>query len=111
MTDKTKAFFLDLDGTFLTDAKEIPDINRNAMEELLQRGHKAVITTGRPLPSAIKQARKLGLTGEGCFLIAYNGGVLYDMHEETIIFEKTIPLPIVSDIFAEVNRRDIHIQA
>lgn len=106
-----KAFFFDLDGTFLDDSKQIPEANREAMKELLHQGHKAIITTGRPLASAIIQAEKLGLTGDGCYLIAFNGGILYDTNARRIIFEKTIPLPFVKDIFREVNRRGIHIQS
>lgn len=111
MANDTKAFFVDLDGTFLDDAKQIPEENRLAVNELLKRGHKTIITTGRPLPSAIRQAVKLGLTGQGCYLIAYNGGVLYDLYENKTIYEKTVPLSFVKPIFDEANRRRIHIQA
>ena len=106
-----KGLFLDLDGTFLNDAKQLPEENRKALNDMLAQGHKAIITTGRPLPSAILQAEHLGLSGPGCYLIAYNGGVLYDTGERNIIFERTIPLNIVREIFDEANRRNVHIQA
>ena len=107
----TKALFTDLDGTFLTDDKQITSENREAMNQLLSKGHKAIITTGRPLPSAVIQAQKLGLTEEGCYLIAYNGGVLYDTYHETVLFEKLLPKEYVLQIADEANRRKIHIQA
>lgn len=109
--DCVKALFLDLDGTFLDDGKNIPQENRDALKLMLDAGHKAIITTGRPLPSAVKQAVKLGLTGSGCYLIAYNGGVLYDTGNETVIFEKTLPLDCVYEINREARRRNMHIQA
>lgn len=111
MSNTTKALFLDLDGTFLDDAKRVSDENRDAMNELLRNGHKAIITTGRPLPSAIRQAEHIGLSGEGCYLIAYNGGVLYDTGARKLIFEKTIPLSFVRDIFSKANELGLHIQA
>jgi hypothetical protein len=109
-TAKQKAIFLDLDGTLLNDQKEVTEENQNAIACMLEKGHKVVITTGRPLVSAIKQAEKLGLTTQGCYLIAYNGGVIYDTGNQKILFQKTIPLELVKKVFAEANRLGIHIQ-
>ncbi len=109
-SDAKKALFLDLDGTLLTDDKKVPEGNRRALERMLAEGHSVIIATGRPLSSAVLEAGELGLTGEGCYLIAYNGGVLYDTANHRVIFEKTIPLPLVFDVFDEANARGIHIQ-
>lgn len=105
-----KALFTDLDGTLLNDSNEISEGNRSAIEELRKAGHHIVLTTGRPLPSGIKQAEVLGLTGQGCFLIAFNGGVLYDLEKQSIIAREVIPLPLVFEIFDETERRKIHTQ-
>lgn len=109
-TAKQKAIFLDLDGTLLNDQKEVTEENQKTIARMLEKGHKVVITTGRPLVSAIKQAEKLGLTTQGCYLIAYNGGVIYDTGNRKILFQKTIPLELVKKVFAEANRLGIHIQ-
>lgn len=106
----TKALFLDLDGTLLNDAKEITPGNRAAISQALEAGHKVIITTGRPLPSAVWQAESLGMTKPGCYVIAYNGGVIYDMGARKTIFQRTIPLDLVQKAFAGANRRGIHIQ-
>lgn len=111
MTDGgKKALFLDLDGTLLTDDKRIPQGNKAAIEKMLEKGHSVVIATGRPLVSAVFQAEKLGLTSKGCYIIAFNGGVLYDTFEKKVIYRSTIPLDIVRKSFEEANRRHIHIQ-
>ncbi|MDO5483632.1 MAG: HAD hydrolase family protein, partial [Desulfovibrionaceae bacterium] len=47
------------------DRKEITPGNRNALERALEAGHGVIITTGRPLKSAMDQARKLGLDSRG----------------------------------------------
>lgn len=106
----TKAIFSDLDGTLLTDAKEITPGNRAAIDAALARGHKFIITTGRPLDSAIQQAEALGLTGEGCYLIAFNGAVLYDTGARKTIFQQNLPLPLAEKAWKEARRRGIHIQ-
>ena len=105
-----KALFTDLDGTLLNDKSEISEGNRAAVEKLREAGHHIVLTTGRPLTSAIRQANVLGLTGKGCFLIAFNGGVLYDLEKHSVIDRIVMPLPLVFEIFDEANRRGIHIQ-
>ncbi|MBQ2085822.1 MAG: HAD family hydrolase [Oscillospiraceae bacterium] len=110
MQNDRKALFLDLDGTLLTDDKQIPEGNREAIYRMLEQGHSVIIATGRPLVSAVLQAEKLGLTSRGCYIIAFNGGTLYDSFEKKVIYRSTIPLEIVTKVFAEANKRGIHIQ-
>ena len=110
MHNDRKALFLDLDGTLLTDDKQIPEGNREAIYRMLEQGHSVIIATGRPLVSAVLQAEKLGLTSRGCYIIAFNGGTLYDSFEKKVIYRLTIPLEIVTKVFAEANKRGIHIQ-
>ena len=109
-SERKKALFLDLDGTLLTDDKRIPDCNREAIDEMLTQGHSVIITTGRPLLSAAHQAEMLGLTSEGCYLIAFNGGILYDTAKRKVIYRSTLPLDAVVRCFREAERRGIHIQ-
>ncbi|MBQ1317581.1 MAG: HAD family phosphatase [Lachnospiraceae bacterium] len=105
-----KALFTDLDGTLLNDAKEVTEGNRLAIEEMRRQGHLLVVTTGRPLVSAIAQAEKLGLSGPGSVLIAYNGGILYDLGRHAVIDRVSIPLPTVYALFDEANARGLYIQ-
>ena len=48
--------FTDLDGTLLTDSKELTKENQDAIREAIKAGHKVVISTGRPLAGATAQA-------------------------------------------------------
>ena len=107
---KKRLLFLDLDGTLLNDAKEITQGNRDALEQALRRGHGVIITTGRPLKSAIQQAHKLGLDRPGCLLIAYNGAQIYDWEKQQIVFSRSLPLAAVERIFERVNAAGEHIQ-
>lgn len=106
----SKALFLDLDGTLLNDSREISTGNRQAVQAALAAGHRIVITTGRPLISAIEQAKALELMAQDCYLIAFNGGIIYDLGNGKIITQETVSLPLVQQVFAEANRRGIHIQ-
>lgn len=101
---------MDLDGTLLNDEKQITGGNRAALDKLLERGHGAIITTGRPLKSAMDQARKLQLDRPGCYLIAYNGAVIYDWTQEKQIFCRTLSRNVVERVVALANERGEHVQ-
>jgi len=102
--------FLDLDGTLLNDAKEITPGNRAALDAALQRGHGVIITSGRPLKSAMAHAHKLQLDKPGCYLIAYNGGVIYDWAAEKQLYTLSLPYETVNRVFDYVNSTGVHIQ-
>lgn len=106
----TKILFLDLDGTLLNDQKQITPGNRQAIEQAIAAGHKVVIASGRPLKSTLAQARRLGLDGEGCCAIAYNGAVIYDCARKRDVFRKTLEMEDLYTLFDEANRRGVYIQ-
>lgn len=105
-----KIFFTDLDGTLLNDEKEISDKNRRAIEEVRRRGHVVVISTGRALPSAKRQAKRLKLTGKGCYIICYNGGQIYDTEQDTLIYQKSVPMKYVRSVFDDARQFGISVQ-
>ena len=105
-----KILFLDLDGTLLNDRKEITPGNRRAIDEALKQGHRIVVTSGRPLKSSLEQAKRLGLAEEGCYVIAYNGGAVYDCSNECVIYRRTLEPKTLFRIYDEAARRDMYIQ-
>ena len=105
-----KIIFLDLDGTLLNDEKQFTPGNRKAVKQALRAGHQIVITTGRPLFSALAQAEDLGLTGKGCYIIAYNGGEIYDTSKKESLYKKTLPLPYIRHIFDAAREMGLHCQ-
>lgn len=105
-----KILFLDLDGTLLNDRKEITQGNRQAINEALEQGHRIVIASGRPLKSSLAQAERLGLAGEGCYVIAYNGAVIYDCSAGKAVFRRTLELEDLYRVFDEAGRIGCYIQ-
>ena len=107
----TKMIFLDLDGTLLNDKKELPEVNKNAIDAALKAGHKVLICTGRPLCSAIKLLPIFGLDKPGCYAITYNGGLIYDAGAKKAIYQKTLPLDQVKYVFEKAYTfGNVHIQ-
>lgn len=103
-----KVVFTDLDGTLLDDEKRVSPANARAIRDALAEGHKIVITTGRPLPSAIQLARELDLDREGCYLIASNGGLIYDNARREILFETGLKRAYARYLLDEAKRAGIH---
>lgn len=105
-----KILFLDLDLTLLNDKKEITLGNREALKKILLLGHGVVITSGRALKSTLIKAEELGLDGSGCFIIAFNGALIYDCGIKKSIYKSHLEPAEVFLLFDEAKRRGIHIQ-
>ena len=105
-----KIFFTDLDDTLLNEQKEISEGNRKAIDEMLAQGHITVISTGRALASAIKQAKRLGLTGKNCYIICFNGGQIYDTEHQKLIYSKSLPMEYLRPIFDAALRFGVNVQ-
>ena len=103
-----KLLFTDLDGTLLTDDKQILDEDMKAIEGMLERGHKLVLCTGRPLASAKQLAQKYGFDKPGFFLVSFNGGLIYDYATEKAILTRYIPVDEVKFIMDAAHRYGMH---
>lgn len=102
--------FTDLDGTLLDDGKAVTPGNRKAIEESLALGRRIVVASGRPLKSSLDQAKRLGLAGPGCYVIAYNGAVIYDCSRQEEVFRRTLEPADLYAVFDESRRRGVYIQ-
>ncbi len=105
-----KVLFTDLDDTLLSDDKTVSPKNKAAIQEALSRGHSVVVTTGRPIKSGKNVVKELGLTAPGCYMIAFNGSVLYDCAADRILKQKTAPLAAVKTLFDAAKKAGIYIQ-
>ena len=96
---KTKILFSDLDGTLLDDKKNVSREDLASINEMIEKGHRFVVATGRPIYSAKVVAKNLGLYRDGIFLIASNGGVVYDCGSEKILSADTLDMETVDILF------------
>lgn len=101
--------FTDLDGTLLNDQREISPGNRRAIDAALERGKRVVVTSGRPLVSSLEQAGRLGLAGPGCFVVAYNGAVIYDCTRGETVSRRPLDPEDLYAVFDEARRRGIYV--
>lgn len=105
-----KILFTDLDGTLLRDDKTISEKNRLAIKQMLDAGHYVVVTTGRPVKSGLEVVKQLGLTIPGCYMIAFNGAVVYDCETDSVLIEKTMNIGDVEYLFQEADKYGLHVQ-
>lgn len=104
-----KILFCDLDGTLLDDRKLIEKTTMQAVEEMLAKGHIFAVCTGRPLTSARKVAAQYGLDKKGCYIIAYNGGAVYDPAAEKTVSYDAIPLACAGELFRRAEAAGLYI--
>ena len=84
---KISMIALDLDGTCLGGAGKLTDGTRNILEEYGRKGTQIVFTTGRPIAGILKELRTISGTN---YAIALNGGMVYELLDERIIYKKSI---------------------
>jgi len=109
MQDK-KILFSDLDGTLLKNDKSISKRNLEAVKSMLDAGHYFVITSGRPVAAAKHIAKEIGVMIPGCYMITYNGAVIYNCENGTNLMEKTVSLEHVTYLFEEAKKYGLHVQ-
>lgn len=85
----TKLIALDLDGTTLNPAGQLSSKTRNVLRAASQRGHKVVITTGRPDNISEQFYDQLDLTTP---MINFNGALVHVPHQQWA-YEQATTLP------------------
>ncbi len=106
----SRILFVDLDRTLLCDDKSVSHKNREAIKRALDSGNYVVAATGRSVESGRLVVKDLGLTIPGCYMIAFNGAVLYDCSADRVLYAKTIPVQYVYQLFDKAHRAGIYIQ-
>lgn len=92
----------DLDGTILTDEKNITEITKNYIKKLIDDGHKVCIATGRPYAGMLNYYKELNLDTP---IINTNGGMIHNPNDDN--FTKVhlgMDKEIIKDIFS--NNKD-----
>lgn len=87
MKYKVKMIGLDLDGTLLTDKKELTERTRKAINSALEQGVVVLIATGRPWLGVPEELRKFpGMR----YALTSNGARIIDIWENRVIEENLL---------------------
>ena len=107
---RTKIIFTDLDGTLLNDDKKVSDNNKEVIHKALDHGHKIVLASGRALDHVIPVADSLEIKKPGCYIIAYNGGQIYDCYAKRLLLDVRLSFEDVDALICEAKKAGIYYQ-
>lgn len=94
-----KALVLDIDGTLTNSKKEITPATRQAIQNLMKRGQKVILASGRPTPGMRRYERELELEKYGGYLLSFNGAKIVDCYTGEIIYQRLLPLTLLSGMY------------
>lgn len=99
-----KLIALDMDGTLLNSKGHISSANRSALQAFCEQagGHIAVCSA-RPLKTLQSLLKSEQVISSIRFIAGFNGGQIYDVHSERIIFERKMTRTEVRGIDAAVK--------
>ncbi len=104
-------FFTDLDGTLLTDEKQITPKTLEAIDAYISAGNKFIITSGRPFNNIREVAKRTGLDRyQDLLLICYNGSVIYDCGAEKPLVDLRLDPKDALHIIDTAEEMGIHCQ-
>lgn len=106
---KYKIIVLDLDGTLTNSKKEISKPTLDALIDIQERGYKVVLASGRPTPGVVPLAKKVQLDKFGGYILSYNGAKIIDCRTNEVIFQKTLPLEVISELYYAADEANVGI--
>ncbi|MCS7464938.1 Cof-type HAD-IIB family hydrolase [Paenibacillus doosanensis] len=102
-----KMLAIDIDDTLINEAKQITEGTRQALEEAMARGVTVTLATGRMYASAKQLAAQLELNVP---LITYNGSLVKNSGDGSILYEKAVPRDAANIIFEYCANNGLHLQ-
>ena len=54
--------------------------------------------------------KDLGLTSPGCYMIAFNGAVIYDCAADRVLYKSALPIEVAQEIFDRAHKAGIYAQ-
>lgn len=95
-----KALVLDIDGTLTNSKKQITPATKAAIQDILQKGHKVILASGRPTPGMRRYEQELELSKYGGYLLSFNGARVVECRTGEIIYQRLLPLSIIPGLYA-----------
>lgn len=94
-----KALVLDIDGTLTNSKKEITPATKQAIQDLLKRGGKVILASGRPTPGMRRYEEELELEKYGGYLLSFNGARIVECRTGEIVYQRILPLTLLPGLY------------
>lgn len=100
-----KLIAIDLDGTLLTDDKNISEENFKILRELMEKSYEIVIATGRRYWSAKKKVEKID---DELVILANNGNIVRKMKDDEILIKKYLNIDDFHTLVEEGKKKGLY---
>lgn len=104
---KKRLVAVDIDGTLVTDRKELLAETAADIQAFANSGGVFVLATGRPTPGVRRYVDELDLSKLGGYVISYNGARTFQSNTNSLLFQKNIPLSCYPYIFDAADRLNL----
>lgn len=98
-----------MDDTLLTDDHRISDENKSMILKAQEQGVKVVLASGRPTSAMTAYAKELKLDYYNSYMLSYNGAVITDLKEDTVLFEQTLAKEQIHALYDYSKKKNTHI--
>ena len=106
---KYKVTALDIDGTLTDSRKKITAETKKSLLDYQKNGGKIILASGRPTMGIMPYAKSLKLKEYGGYILAFNGGCVIDCKTDKVMFQKTLPLEYIPEIYDIVSKYNVGI--
>lgn len=106
-----KLVAVDIDGTLLTNKREITPEVYQAVQDAKAAGVNIVIATGRPIAGVAQLLTDLNLRDEGDYVITFNGGLVQDVATGEDLVKETLTYDDYLDIELLARKLNVHMHA
>lgn len=104
--DETKILVLDIDGTLTNSEKMITGNTKQGILNVMERGHKVILASGRPTAGMKRYAKELELEKYGGYLLSFNGGRIINCRTGEILYQKTLPSTVIPGLYKFAKDHD-----
>ncbi|MBQ9362622.1 MAG: HAD family phosphatase [Bacteroidaceae bacterium] len=98
MTDY-RLIALDIDGTLARNDRSLSQVTIDTLVEAQQRGLRVVIASGRPTYGIAHVAEALQLEKFGGFVLAFNGGEIWNWQNQERIYAQALPDEVIPVLY------------
>lgn len=101
-----RALALDLDGTLMDSQKKLSEENKHAVWQAIEAGTAVILASGRPMFGVMPVAEQLELDRRGGYVLAYNGGNIWDCRAKKMAYERQIPAECIEAVCAAARKNN-----
>lgn len=95
-----KLLVLDIDGTLTNSQKNITAATKEAILDIMLRGHKVILASGRPTPGMRRYEKELELERYGGYLLSFNGARIIESRTGEIVYQRLLSLTLLPGLYA-----------